>query len=204
MSSSLPVILASSSPYRRELLQRTGLSFECAAPDINEARHPGESPRQLVQRLAAEKAAALKAAYAKHLIIGSDQVAVLGDPDHNESIILTKPGNAENAQAQLERCSGQAVTFITGLAVLNSSTNQQTILAELFNVGFRDLSCEEITRYIELEKPFDCAGSFKSEGLGITLFDYLRGDDPATLIGLPLIQLLRILRQYGVNPLLNH
>lgn len=201
MADQLPIILASSSPYRRELLQRTGLSFQCAAPDIDESRHPDESPYQLVKRLAAEKAAALQSQFNHHLIIGSDQVAVPGDPHNPQAAILTKPGNAVNAQAQLEQCSGQRVIFVTGLTVLNSRTNQLDVLVEPFEVGFRQLSSKEIKRYIELEQPFNCAGSFKSEGLGITLFDYLRGDDPSALIGLPLIQLLRLLRSHDVCPL---
>lgn len=192
----LPLVLASGSPYRRALLERLGLPFSCVSPDIDEARLVDETPPQLVARLAAGKARKLAEDYPAHIIIGSDQVAVLND-DH----ILGKPGDIETATEQLSACSGKAVTFLTGLSVLNSENGQIETLVEPFEVGFRQLSANEIQNYILKEMPLNCAGSFKSEGLGISLFDYLHGDDPNTLIGLPLIQLLRLLRKHGITPL---
>lgn len=196
-----PIVLASSSKYRRELLQKIGLPFISHSPDINEEAQDNESALHLVERLACEKAAALAERFPQHIIIGSDQVAVLNQPD-GHTHILGKPGNHANAYRQLKACSGQVVTFYTGLCVLNTSTNARDSLVSPFEVGFRSLSDDEIHGYIEREQPFDCAGSFKSEGLGIALFKYLRGDDPNSLIGLPLIELLAILRrQYNINPL---
>ncbi|RUO35016.1 Maf family protein [Aliidiomarina soli] len=197
MSHPLPIVLASSSPYRKALLEKLGLSFSCQSPDIDEARLADESPRQLVARLAAAKAKALKEAFPAHLIIGSDQVAVLD----NDSAILGKPGNKDNAIAQLQRCSGQTVTFLTGLSLYNSKSDRIDTLVEPYEVGFRTLSEREIESYVDKEEPYNCAGSFKSEGLGIALFDYLHGDDPNALIGLPLIRLLQLLRQQGADVL---
>lgn len=196
-----PILLASSSRYRRTLLDKLGLQFSSASPDIDETPLAGESAPQLVARLAASKAQALTSKYPEHIIIGSDQVAALANGD-GSSQILGKPGNYANAVRQLSACAGRRVVFYTGLSVLSAADDTQDTMISEFEVKFRDLSLQEIEGYIKKEEPFDCAGSFKSEGLGITLFEYLRGDDPNSLIGLPLIALLRILReQYAINPL---
>ncbi len=189
----LPIILASSSPYRRELLGRLALDFDCSSPDIDESALPGESAQALVKRLAEQKAQAVATSYSQHLIIGSDQVASL------EQYILTKPGTIENAKAQLGACSGKTVTFYTGLSLLNSQTGQQLSCVEPFSVKFRVLDEATIERYIALEQPLDCAGSFKMEGLGISLFEKLIGDDPNSLMGLPLIRLVDMLKTHGLN-----
>lgn len=191
-----PLILASSSPYRREVLSRLGVEFGSISPDIDESRRDGESPGELVRRLAEEKAAAISATHPKALIIGSDQVATLGNH------ILGKPGNHEQAVKQLKMASGKRVTFLTGLCLLNSESGRSQVSCEAFHVEFRDLTDEEIEQYLKKEKPYNCAGSFKSEGLGICLFKRLQGDDPASLIGLPLIQLVDMLRNEGLDVLL--
>lgn len=189
----LPLVLASSSPYRRQLLARLGLPFTWAAPDIDETPLAGETAEDLTARLAAGKAAALAAAKPKHLIIGSDQVLLLdGKP-------VSKPGNHLAACAQLRHCSGRTLRFSTALCLLNTSTGRQQLAVEPFDVVFRQLSEEQIERYLRREQPYDCAGSFKMEGLGITLFRALRGDDPNSLIGLPLIRLCDMLAEEGVS-----
>ncbi|WP_038927206.1 Maf family protein [Dickeya chrysanthemi] len=190
------IVLASTSIYRKALLEKLGLPFVCAAPDIDETPHDGENAVSLVRRLAISKARALANRYPNHLIIGSDQVCVL------EGAITGKPHTPENAIRQLQQASGQCITFYTGLVLFNSSTAHLQSVVEPFDVYFRTLSTREIERYVDIEQPLDCAGSFKSEGLGITLFDRLSGRDPNTLIGLPLITLLELLREEGVNPLL--
>ncbi|MEI7377107.1 nucleoside triphosphate pyrophosphatase [Dickeya chrysanthemi] len=190
------IVLASTSIYRKALLEKLGLPFVCAAPDIDETPHDGENAVSLVRRLAISKARALANRYPNHLIIGSDQVCVL------KGAITGKPHTPENAIRQLQQASGQCITFYTGLALFNSSTAHLQSVVEPFDVYFRTLSTREIERYVDIEQPLDCAGSFKSEGLGITLFDRLSGRDPNTLIGLPLITLLELLREEGVNPLL--
>ncbi|WP_228517504.1 Maf family protein [Aliidiomarina indica] len=187
----LPIVLASSSPYRRELLARLDLEFSHGAPDIDESPIEGECAQALVERLAIQKASALIKDYPAHLIIGSDQVAV------NEGRILGKPHTRERAIAQLQECRGKKVTFYTGLAVLNSKTGSCFSCVEPFSVYFRQLSDEQIERYIDKEQPLNCAGSFKSEGLGITLFARMQGDDPNALIGLPLIRLIDLLARHG-------
>lgn len=191
------ILLASSSPYRRALLAKLGLPFITASPDIVESSASGENARELALRLAREKARALASAYRGHWIIGSDQVASLADGEH-----LSKPGNYPKAFEQLSRSSGQTVTFFTGLALLNADTGEQQNHCEIFKAHFRELSQEEIDHYLKIEKPFDCAGSFKMEGLGITLFQSLEGRDPNSLIGLPMIALTDMLRHWGLNPLL--
>ncbi len=193
----LPLILGSGSKYRREILDKLHLKYEVVKPDIDESAITSESPQQLVGRLAEAKARAVEKlmAHKQAVIIGSDQVAVC------DGQILGKPGNAENAVKQLLGFVGKTVTFYTGLAVLNTATEQCEVRVEPFNVEFRHLSENEIERYVELEKPFDCAGSFKSEGLGISLFNSLKGNDPNTLIGLPAIALLDMLRTHKINPL---
>ncbi len=189
------LLLASTSPYRKMLLEKLQLPFDCAAPEVDETPLPGESAEALVLRLAAAKAQALALAYPEHLIIGSDQVCVI---DGN---ITGKPHTEENAQAQLRLAAGQAVTFYTGLALYNGRSKQLQALCEPFHVHFRALSETEIAAYVRMEQPLNCAGSFKSEGLGIALFDRLEGRDPNALIGLPLIALLEMLRAEGINPL---
>ncbi len=190
---SLPIILASSSPYRRELLAKLGLRFTTQSPDIDESPHPGESPEALVARLAQEKAQAIAHVHGNALIIASDQIAVLNDK------ILGKPSDHANAVKQLNTASGQSVRFLTSLALLNSSNNRIQLEVVPFTVHFRTLSTSEIENYLQKEQPYNCTGSFKSETLGITLFERLEGDDPHTLIGLPLIRLVRMLKNEAVN-----
>lgn len=192
-----PLLLASSSRYRKELLSRLGLPFVTASPDIDETAHRNEKPADLALRLASEKARALAAEYPEHWIIGSDQVASLADGE-----LLSKPGDLDTAIDQLHRSSGNTVTFSTGLALLDAKTGEQQTHCDIFKAHFRPLSTEEIRRYLETEQPFDCAGSFKMEGLGIALFQSLEGPDPNSLIGLPLIALTDMLRCWGLNPLL--
>lgn len=189
----LPLVLASSSPYRRELLTRLRLPFSWSAPDIDESRHNNEDAEALVRRLSLEKAQALSATHPQHLIIGSDQVAVLG------SQIIGKPHTAERAREQLVAASGNSVTFLTGLTLLNSATGQLQTDCVPFTVHFRPLSEAQIMRYIAAEQPFDCAGSFKAEGLGISLFRSTEGSDSTSLIGLPLIRLVDMLQASGID-----
>ncbi len=190
------LILASTSPYRRVLLEKLGITFECAAPNVDESPQPGESPRHLVVRLAQEKAKSLAARFPDHLIIGSDQVCVL------DGIITGKPHTEENARQQLLKARGSIVTFYTGLALYNSSTGHLQTECEPFDVHFRHLSEQEIDDYVRKERPLNCAGSFKSEGLGIALFERLDGRDPNALVGLPLIALCQMLRRENYNPLM--
>jgi MAF protein len=189
----LPLVLASGSPYRRELLGRLGQPFEWSAPDIDETPFAGESATDLTQRLALAKAQALKKSWPAHLIIGSDQVLLLeGSP-------VSKPGNYDAAYKQLSNCSGKTVRFFTALCLLNTSTGKHQISTEPFDVTFRELTKDQIERYLRREQPYDCAGSFKMEGLGITLFHALRGEDPNILIGLPLIRLCDMLAAEGLT-----
>lgn len=187
------LLLASSSPYRRELLSRLQLRFDCCAPEIDETALEGELPEQLVRRLACEKAQALTMHYPNHLIIGSDQVAVL------EHDILGKPHTFERAQEQLRACSGKSVTFLTGLALLDSRTGYVQVDCIPFTVHFRAINDQQIERYLQAEQPFDCAGSFKAEGLGVSLFRSTEGADVTSLIGLPLIRLVEMLNRAGVE-----
>lgn len=187
------LILGSTSPYRRALLEKLRLPFITASPDIDETPRGGESARQLVQRLAEAKAHAVAASYPSALIIGSDQVACV------DQHIVGKPADRSAAISQLESASGRAVQFLTGLCLLNSESGRTQSVVEPFTVNFRPLSRSEIERYLDIEAPFNCAGSFKSEGYGITLFASLHGDDPNALIGLPLIQLVRMLAAEGVR-----
>jgi len=181
------LILGSSSPFRAELLTKLGLPFITASPDIDETALTNESPETLVQRLSEQKARAIAAQHPNALIIGSDQVAVLGDK------ILGKPKTHDQAIKQLTAQSGHTVTFLTGLALYNSQTQQMHSLVEPFEVKFRALTGQQIEFYLLQEQPYQCAGSFKSEGLGISLFEKLVGDDPNSLIGLPLIKLIQLL-----------
>ncbi len=189
----LPLVLASSSPYRRELLTRLRLPFTWSAPHIDETRHPDEDADTLVRRLSLEKAQALSTTHSQHLIIGSDQVAVLGTQ------ILGKPHTLERAREQLLAASGNSVTFLTGLTLLNSATGQQQTDCIPFTVHFRPLSEAQIMRYLTAEQPLDCAGSFKAEGLGISLFRSTKGSDSNSLIGLPLIRLVDMLLASGID-----
>ncbi len=187
------LVLGSTSPFRRELLSRLGLTFETAAPEVDESRQPDEPPEALVLRLAQAKADAVGAAHPQALVIGSDQVACIDDR------ILGKPGNRENARRQLRDASGRRVSFYTGLCLLNTASGRKQLVCEPFHVQFRRLTEAQIERYLEREQPFNCAGSFKSEGLGITLFERLEGDDPNALIGLPLIRLVEMLGAEGIE-----
>ena len=191
-TSPLPLVLGSSSPFRRELLGRLGLAFECHSPDIDESARPGETPRELVARLSEAKARAVAEAWPQALIIGSDQVAVVDDA------ILGKPGSHERARDQLARLSGRNVTFLTGLCLYNSESDRAQLDVVPYTVEFRDLTPEQIEHYLHREQPYNCAGSFRSEALGITLFRRMQGDDPNALVGLPLIRLVDMLRQEGV------
>lgn len=187
------LILGSTSPFRKTLLERLNLPFATAAPDIDESPIEGETPESLVCRLAEGKAQAVANSHDNALIIGSDQVACI------DGKILGKPGNRDNAIAQLENASGKRVTFYTGLCLLNSRSGNSQVLCEPFHVHFRPLERQQIERYLDHEEPYNCAGSFKSEGLGITLFERLEGDDPNALVGLPLIQLTTMLSREGIR-----
>jgi MAF protein len=194
-----PLLLASSSLYRQQLLAKLQLPFDCASPDIDESLLVNETAHNYVQRLAIEKAKALKDQFPNHIIIGSDQCAIL--EVNGQQKILGKPHTIENAVKQLTDCSGKKVTFLTGLCCFNSESQQTLALVEPFSVHFRQLTEAQIRRYIEQEMPLDCAGSFKSEGLGIRLFSALEGRDPNSLIGLPLIALVDLLEKMGVEVL---
>ena len=187
-----PLILASSSIYRQELLNRLRLPFTAISPAIDESPRPGELPAITAQRLAAEKTRALAHRHPNALIIGSDQVAVLGQ------VRLGKPGDHATAVKQLQAASGKSVFFHTALCVLDSESGQSQASVATNEVKFRVLTNEQIERYLSAEKPYDCAGSAKSEGLGIALIEHIRGDDPNALIGLPLIQLVTTLHKLGV------
>lgn len=184
--------MASSSVYRGQLLARLQLPFDTEKPEIDETPLAGESPVDLVRRLSQQKAEAIGKNNPHALIIGSDQIMLLG------SEILGKPGTPGKAITQLQKMSGQTVEFVTGLCLLNSSTQESQIDTVTFPVTFRTLTDEEIIRYVDRENPIDCAGSFKSEALGITLVESMHGDDPTALIGMPLIRLARMFRECGV------
>ena len=187
------IILGSSSPFRKALLQRLNLSFSCCSPEIDETRRPGEPPADFVTRLAAEKAQAVAEKNREALIIGSDQAACIGTE------VLGKPGSRERALEQLSAASGRRVTFYTGLCLLNSASGNRQLICEPFHVHFRVLEQPQIERYLDAEQPYNCAGSFKSEGLGISLFRRLEGEDPNALIGLPLIRLVDMLAAEGIR-----
>lgn len=189
----LPLLLASSSPYRRELLARLQLPFAWAAPDIDEQRIGEEPAPELVKRLARHKAEALAASHPGHLIIGSDQVAVLGEQ------ILGKPHTFEKACEQLLAASGNHVTFLTGVALLNTQSGHCEVDCVPFTVHMRELDLLRIERYLRAEQPYDCAGSFKCEGLGVSLFQSTHGCDATSLVGLPLIRLVDMLLKEGVS-----
>ncbi|MGA0960917.1 MAG: Maf family protein, partial [Sedimenticolaceae bacterium] len=190
---SLPLILGSTSPFRAEILQKLCISFDTAAPDINESPLANESPSELVERLSVCKAKKVAETHPAALIVGSDQVACV------DQQILGKPHTHENAIEQLRFLSGKIVSFHTGLCLFNSESGNTQSTVEVFKVYFRALSDDQIERYLQNEQPYNCAGSFKSEALGISLFKKLEGDDPNTLIGLPLIRLVEFLSNEGLQ-----
>ncbi len=181
------LVLASTSPFRKQLLEKLHLQFFTEKPNVDETPFKDETAIELVERLAITKAQAICPSYDNALIIGSDQVCV------NNGEILGKPGDFENAFKQLKAASGKRITFYTGLALVNSKTGAIHSLVEPYVVHFRELSEQMITHYLHKEQPYNCAGSFKSEGYGISLFEQLEGKDPNSLIGLPLISLIKML-----------
>ncbi|HEY7865785.1 MAG TPA: Maf family protein [Psychromonas sp.] len=189
------LILASTSPFRKQLLEKLHLVFDTAKPDVDETALPEETATALVERLAIAKAQAIAPEFADALIIGSDQVCV------NDGEILGKPGNFKNAFKQLKAASGKRITFYTGLALLNTRTGTVQSLVEPYAVQFRALNDQMINHYLEKEQPFNCAGSFKSEGYGIALFESFEGKDPNSLIGLPLISLIKMLEKENFSVL---
>jgi len=190
-----PLILGSTSRYRRELLERLRLPFETAAPEVDEMSRPGESPEALARRLALAKAQAVAARFPQALVIGSDQVADLdGQP-------IGKPGTHERAVQQLRAMRGRTVVFQTALAVVCAATGFVGEDLAAVRVRFRDLSDADIERYLRAEQPYDCAGSAKAEGLGIALLEAIESDDPTALIGLPLIRTAALLHQGGLDVL---
>lgn len=187
------VVLGSTSRYRRELLSRLNIPFDVASPEVDETPHPGETPEALARRLALAKARAVAARHPQAAVIGSDQVADLdGEP-------LGKPGTHERAVLQLQRMRGRTVVFQTALAVVCQATGFEQVDLAAVKVRFRDLSDAEIESYLRAEEPYDCAGSAKSEGLGIALLESIDNDDPTALVGLPLIRTCRMLRAAGVE-----
>lgn len=186
------LVLGSTSPFRKELLEKLQIPFLTAAPDIDETREENEPPILMVERLSILKAQKVAEEYPEALIIGSDQCAVLNDD------VMGKPYNHENATQQLKNSSGQRVSFYTGLCLLDSTTGEYQLTTVPFFVNFRDLTSTEINHYLLRDKPYNCAGSFKSEGLGISLFSKMEGDDPSALMGLPLIKLGNMLRNKGI------
>ncbi|MGJ8526549.1 7-methyl-GTP pyrophosphatase [Halomonadaceae bacterium LMG 33818] len=192
----IPLILASSSPYRRTLLERLKLPFQAIAPDVDETPTPEEGAPSLARRLALTKAKAIHKQYPNACVIGSDQVCA------HAGRLLGKAGSAEKAHAQLASFSGDRVTFYTGLALIDGKSGHIQESVESYNVDFRQLSDREINHYLEREHPFDSAGSFYMEGLGVALFTRMEGDDPTTLMGLPLIRLCEFLRKAGIDPLM--
>ena len=187
------LVLASSSRYRRELLGRLGLAFETLAPTVDESEHPGEPPEDLANRLAAAKAQAV--VRPGTLVIGSDQVPSL------DGRILRKPGDHQTALRQLEACQGRSVDFFTAVCLLDADSGRRWQHRDLTRVIFRRQTSAVLNTYLESERPYDCAGGFKAEGLGIALFERIESSDPTALIGLPLIWLAHALRQAGMDPL---
>lgn len=191
------LVLGSTSPYRRELLQRLHIPFEIAAPEVDETPHPGEAPRELAQRLALAKAMAVAHLFPGAVVIGSDQVAdLLGIP-------LGKPGTHEKAVAQLRQMRGQTVVFQTAVSVVCLESRFEESSLAAVSVTFRDLTDSEIENYLRAEQPYDCAGSAKSEGLGIALLASIDSDDPTALVGLPLIRTCQMIRAAGIELLSN-
>jgi septum formation protein len=189
------IVLGSTSPYRRELLSRLKLDFEVAAPHVDESPRAGETPREIALRLALAKAHAVAAKYPEAAVIGSDQVADLdGEP-------LGKPGTHERAVRQLQHMRGRVVVFQTAVAVVCRATAFEQVDLAAVRVTFRDLTDDEIETYLRAERPYDCAGSARSEGLGIALLEAIESDDPSALVGLPLIRTCRMLRAAGIRVL---
>ena len=186
------IILASGSPFRKQLLDRLQLDFVCLSPDIDETLEPGEDARSYVCRLAESKAKQIAAVHPDAIVIGSDQCALLGKK------ILGKPGSHENALQQLREARGKSVIFHTGVCVLQLSSGFSALEDVLFKVEFRNLSDHQLEHYLHVEQPYQCAGSFKAEGYGVCLFEKMEGDDPTALIGLPLIKLTEMLESAGV------
>ena len=191
----MKLILASTSPFRKALLDRLGLDYETDSPDIDETPRDNESIEEMVIRLAEGKARAVASKHPNALIIGSDQSAVL------DGEVLTKPGGYEKAFKQLKNASGKRIVFQTGLCLLNTSTNNQQSACVPYTVVFKELTDKMIDHYLKKEEPYNCAGSFKSEALGIALFEKFEGEDPNALIGLPLIKLVEMLGNEGMPPL---
>lgn len=192
MTGAPTLILASASPYRRELLSRLGVEFRVRPADVDEGRLPGEAPLDMARRLAAVKARAA-ATGQPGLVIGSDQVAALGDE------VLAKPGDRGRAMDQLRRQSGRTVLFHTALCLLDTERGFESVAVETVRVRFRQLDDAEIGRYLDADEPYDCAGSFKSESLGISLCEGIECSDPTALVGLPLIRLGAMLREAGME-----
>jgi septum formation protein len=190
-ASGLRLVLASTSSYRRQLMDRFGLPFTVAGSNVDESPLPGESAVDLVRRLARSKAEAVAQRHTKSLVIGSDQLALCGRD------VLGKPGSGERAIAQLKSLSGHRVTFNTAVHIVDSDTGSNEGHLDVTTVYFRKLTDEEIRRYVARDKPYDCAGGFKAEALGLTLFDRVDSHDPTALIGLPLIWLAGALRRHG-------
>lgn len=187
------ILLASGSTYRQKILQKLSLDFETASPQVKEQAMTGESARNLALRLCREKAFALKQKFPEHYVIASDQVAIL------DSTQLHKPGNKENCVKQLTMSSGKKVDFYTSVGVLESNSGRFVSDIDHSYVTFKQLSHQQINNYIEIEQPFDCAGSFKVEGLGIALFKSINTDDPNAIIGLPLIKLIDLLAEFDIH-----
>jgi septum formation protein len=188
-----PFILASSSPYRKELLARLGLAFETVSPEVDESPLPGEPPRDTALRLAQVKARKIAETHPEALVIGCDQVATL------DGMQLGKPGNHENATKQLRMMQGRRIIFHSALCLYNAQTLNMQAEVVPYEVEFRKLSDEQIERYLRTEQPYNCAGSAKSEGLGIALISSMHGSDPNALIGLPLIKLITMLQNENVD-----
>lgn len=185
----MKLVLGSTSPFRKAILDKLGISYEIASPDVDETALENETPQELVERLSIAKAKAVADKVDGALVIGSDQVSVI------DGEIIGKPHTHENAVKQLQNASGKTITFYTGLCLYNSDTKDYQSEVVPYNVVFRQLSDQQINAYLEKEKPYNCAGSFKSEALGIVLFEKLDGEDPNTLMGLPLIRLVRMLEK---------
>ncbi len=192
-AASRPLVLGSTSRYRRELLDRLRIPFEVAAPDVDETPRPGERPQALAERLALAKARAVATAFPSAVVIGSDQVADL------DGLPLGKPGSHNKAVAQLRQMRGHTVIFQTAVAVVCLETGFEAQSLAAVKVKFRDLTDDEIEHYLRIEQPYDCAGSAKSEGLGIALLESIDNDDPTALVGLPLIRTCRLIQAAGVK-----
>lgn len=190
------LILASTSPYRRQLLERLGVTFSTVSPQVEESRLDGEPAEDLVRRLAEAKARSVATSRPEALVIGSDQVAVIEDR------ILGKPGSRERAVEQLSASAGKRVEFLTGLCVADGTSGRIQVDVVPYSIVFRPLTRAQIDAYVEREEPYNAAGSFKSEGLGIALFERMSGDDPTALVGLPLIRLVSMLKAAGMDILL--